>query len=204
MLLPLNANPYLLGTFLTFNMQIMRSSFRYNIFFVLLYLVGICFAGCNEDSKPVNNRITEKVSVTDLFLSYTDSVAKLPLNSFNKAGIVSLNKIFADKLPLTIYNGKQESDDKNIIVQPYQNNNTAAISAGMILLVPKSITDSLHVGDFTHHFGNIKKEESIAVTEQPLPVEINIDAHTSIKLTFNNNEKLDRAHVTMVEVLKYR
>ncbi|RBQ03840.1 hypothetical protein [Pedobacter miscanthi] len=204
MLLPLNANRYLLGTFLTFNMQIMRSSFRYNIFFVLLYLIGICFAGCNEDSKPVNNHVTEKVNITDLFLSYTDSVAKLPLNSFNKAGIVSLNKTFADKLPLTIYNGKQESDDKNIIVQAYQNNNTAAISAGMILLVPKSITDSLHVGDFTHRFGNIKKEESISVTEQPLPVEINIDAHTSIKLTFNNNEKLDRAQVTMVEVLKYR
>lgn len=204
MLLPLNANRYSLGTFLTFNMQIMRSSFRFNIFFVLLYLVGICFAGCNGDSKSVNNHVTEKVNITDLFLSYTDSVAKLPLNNFNKAGIVSLNKKFADKLPLTIYNGKQESDDKNIIVQPYQNNNTAAISAGMILLVPKSITDSLHVGDFTHRFGNIKKEESIAVTEQPLPVEINIDAHTSIKLTFNNNEKLDRAQVTMVEVFKYR
>ncbi|KRT15641.1 hypothetical protein ASU31_13330 [Pedobacter ginsenosidimutans] len=189
-------------------MQIMRSYFRFNMLLVLLYAVAACFVGCNgnskQDSKP-NNKIAEKASVTDLFLSYTDSVAKLPLNRFNEAGIVSLNKSFADKLPLSIYKGKQTNNDKNIIVQPYQNNNTATIIAGIILLVPKSITDSLHIGDFARHFGDIKKEKPmIGVTEQPRPVQINVNANTVIKLTFNDNEKLALAHVTMVEVLKYR
>jgi len=190
-------------------MQIMRSYFRFNMFFVLLYIVSACFVGCKgdgkQDSKPNDNKITEKVSVTDLFLSYTDSVAKLPLTRFNEAGIISLNKTFAAKLPLTIYNGKKYSDDKSIIVQPYQNNDTAAISAGIILLVPKSITDSLRIGDFTRHFGDVNKEKPmIGVTEQPRPVQINVNANTAIKLTFNDNEKLALAHVTMVEVLKYR
>jgi len=190
-------------------MKIMRSYFRFNMFLVLLYAVSACFVGCNgnnkQDSKPNNNKIAEKVNVTDLFLSYTDSVAKLPLNRFNEAGIVSLNKLFADKLPLSIYQGKQTNNDKNIIVQPFQNNDTATIIAGIILLVPKSITDSLHIGDFTRHFGDLKKEKPmIGVTELPRPVQININANTVIKLTFNNNEKLALAHVTMVEVLKYR
>ncbi|GGH19066.1 hypothetical protein GCM10007422_43660 [Pedobacter zeae] len=190
-------------------MQFMRSYFRFNVFFVLLYAVSTCFAGCNgngkEENKPGNNKATAKANVTDLFLSYTDSAAKLPLDRFNEAGITSLNKTFAGKLPLTIYDGKEHRDDKSIVIQPYKNNDIATISAGMILLVPKSITESLRIGDFTRHFGEIKKEKPlIGITEQPLPVEISIDAHTSLKLTFNNNEKLDQAHVTMVEILKYR
>ncbi|MGN8058236.1 hypothetical protein ACTJKN_18285 [Pedobacter sp. 22163] len=187
----------------------MRSYFRFNIFFVLLFTVSACFVGCNGDnkqgSKPNNDKIAEKVNVTNLFISYTDSVAKLPLNRFNETGIISLNKSFAGKLPLSIYQGKQTNNDKNIIVQPYQNNDTATIIAGIILLVPKSITDSLRIGDFTRHFGGIKIEKPmIGVTEQPRPVQINVNANTVIKLTFNDNEKLTLAHVTMVEVLKYR
>ena len=178
------------------------------MFFVLLYAVSACFVGCNVDNKqdkPNNNKIAEKASVTGLFLSYTDSVAKLPLNRFNETGIILLNKSFADELPLSIYKGKQTNNDQNIIIQPYQNNDTATIIGGIILLVPKSITDSLHIGDFTRHFRDLKKEKPmIGVTEQPRPVQINVDANTAIKLTFNDNEKLALAHVTMVEVLKYR
>jgi len=190
-------------------MQIMRSYFRFNIFFVLLFTVSACFVGCNgdskQDSKPKNDKIAEKVNVTDLFISYTDSVAKLPLNRFNETGIVLLNKSFAGKLPLSIYQGKQINNDQNIIVQPFQNNDTASLIAGIVLLVPKSITDSLRIGDFTRHFGGIKIEKPmIGVTEQPRPVQINVNANTVIKLTFNDNEKLALAHVTMVEVLKYR
>jgi len=187
----------------------MRSYFRFNMFFVLLYAVSACFVGCNgdskQDSRPGNNKIAEKVNVTDLFLSYTDSVAKLPLNKFNEAGILSLSKSFTDELPLSIYKGKQTNNDKNIIVQPYRNSDTATIIGGIIILLPKSITDSLHIGDFTRHFGDLKKEKPmIGVTELPRPVQINVNANTVIKLTFNNNEKLALAHVTMVEVLKYR
>ncbi len=187
----------------------MRSYFRFNVFFVLLYIVSACFSGCNRDSRqhsePNNNKVTAKTNVPDLFLSYTDSVAKLPLNRFNEAGIQSLNKAFAGKLPLSMYNGKQNNDDKSIVIQPYHNKDVSTIGAGIILLVPKSITDSLYIGDFTRHFGNIQQEKPmIGVTEQPRPVEIKLNANTSIRLTFNDNEKLALAHVTMVEVLKYR
>ncbi|KQM67159.1 hypothetical protein ASE74_06745 [Pedobacter sp. Leaf216] len=182
--------------------------FRFNILFVLLYALSACFVGCNGDHKQHktnNNQIAGKITVTDLFLSYTDSVAKIPLNRFNESNIISLNKSFANKLPLSIYKGEQNKNAQNIIVQSYQNNNASHIGAGAILLLPKFISDSLRVGDFTRHFGNIKKEKpTIGVTEQPLPVEINLNAYTSIKLTFNNNEKLELAQVTMVEVLKYR
>jgi len=190
-------------------MQIMYSYFRFNMFFVLLCAVSACFAGCKggskQTSKPNNNKVTGKVNVNDLFLTYTDSVSKLPLNRFNEAGILLLNKSFTAKLPLSIYKGEQTNNDQNIIVQPYQNNDTATITAGIILLVPKSITDSLYVGDFTRHFGDLKKEKPmIGVTEQPRPVQIDVNANTVIRLTFNDNEKLALAHVTMVEVLRYR
>lgn len=192
-------------------MKIMRSSFLFNISFVLICSASLCFCGCNgnvnQDSNNVGkNKVAAQKGVTNLFLSYTDSLIKLPLASFNEEGILSLNKRFEGNLPLIIYNGKKGGDRKSIVIQPYQNNGTATnITAGIILLLPKHIADSLHIGDFTRYFGNIKEEKpAIGVTEQPLPVEINVNGNTSLKLTFNNNEKLHLAQVTTVEVLKYR
>jgi len=172
-------------------------------------LILICCLSCNEDrTKNKNVRPADKKSenVTRLFLNYTDSVTKFPLSKLNEAGIISLNRKFAGKLPLAIYNGEQYHDDQNIIIQPYKNNGTeSTVKAGVILLVPKFLTDSLLIGDFTRHFGNIEEEkQTIGTTEQPLPVKINVDANTAIKLTFNPGEKLELAHVIMVEVLKYK
>lgn len=192
-------------------MKIMRSSFLFNISFLLIGSASLCLWGCNgnvnQDSNNVGkNKVAAQKGVTNLFLSYTDSLIKLPLASFNEEGILSLNKRFEGNLPLIIYNGKKGDDGKSIVIQPYQNKGTATnITAGIILLLPKHIADSLHIGDFTRYFGNIKEEQpAIGVTEQPLPVEINVNGNTSLKLTFNNNKKLHLAQVTTVEVLKYR
>ncbi|GAA4210861.1 hypothetical protein GCM10022289_38910 [Pedobacter jeongneungensis] len=172
-------------------------------------LILICCLSCNEDrTKNKNVLLANKKSesTTRLFLNYTDSVTKLPLAKLNEAGIISLNRKFTGKLPLAIYNGEQQHNNQNVIVQPYQNNGTEnMVKAGVILLVPKFLTDSLLIDDFTHHFGNIEEEkQTIGTTEQPLPVKINVDANTAMKLTFNPGEKLELAHVIMVEVLKYK
>jgi len=188
-------------------MKIMRLSGHLHMF-LLITTTGFCFLGCSggakqPDEKNVHQLLT-KASITDSFLAYTDSLTKLPLSKLNDTGIVPISKVFADKLPIIIYKGKEISND-SIIVQPYQNKDIATISAGIRLLVPRSITDSLTIGDFTRHFGNIKSEKPmIGITELPLPVEISVDTNTALKLTFNSNKKLELAHVTMVEVLKYR
>ncbi|WP_025145658.1 hypothetical protein [Pedobacter jeongneungensis] len=192
-------------------MKKMSLSSRFKLPVIICVLIFICCLSCTEDrtkNKKDNVSIIDKKSagVSQLFLDYTDSVTKLPSAKLNEAGITSLNRAFSGKLPLAIYNGKQYNNDKNIVVQSYKNNDTKSIiKSGVILLVPKFITDSLRIRDFTRHFGNIKEEKQmIGTTEQPLPVQINVDANTAMKLTFNPGEKLELAHVIMVEVLKYK
>lgn len=186
----------------------MRLSGRIYFFLVLIAATVLYFSGCSGADKQPDEKnghiLAEKVSITNSFLSYTDSLTRLSLSQLNRLGIVPINKRFAGQLPLSIYEGKAIGQD-SIIVQPYKNNDMASVQAGIRLLVPKSITDSLTIGDFTRYFGDIKKERPmIGTTEQPLPIEISINASTALKLTFNNSEKLELAHVTMVEVLKYR
>lgn len=186
----------------------MRLSGRLHMFLTLIAATILCFSGCSGNGKKPDEEngpmLAEKASINDSFLSYTDSLTKLPLSKLNDLGIVAINKAFANKLPIGLYSSKAIGHD-SIIVYPYKNNDIATVRAGIRLLVPQSITDSLTIGDFTRYFGDIRKEKPmIGVTEQPLPVQININANTALKLTFNNNQKLDLAHVTMVEVLKYR
>lgn len=185
----------------------MRLSGCLHMFLALIVAITLCFSGCRDrkqaEEKNVN-LLMQKKSIVASFLSYTNALTKLPLSKPNDQALVPINKAFADKLPITTYKGKAIADD-SIVVHVYKNNDIATISAGIRLLVPESITDSLTIGDFTRYFGSVKKEKPmIGITEQPLPVEISIDANTALKLTFNSNEKLELAHVTMVEVLKYR
>ncbi|WP_412465789.1 hypothetical protein [Pedobacter sp. KLB.chiD] len=189
-------------------MKMMRLSVRLYVFFVFTAVLVWCFAGCSGgDQKPdqqKGHQLAKKASTTDNFLSYTAALTKLPLSKFDNLGIVSTNKAFADKLPISIYKGEAIGHD-SIIVHPYKIGEVAHIKAAIRLLVAQSITDSLTIGDFTRYFGDIKKEKPlIGNTETPLPVEITVDANTALKLTFNNNKKLALAHVTMVEILKYR
>lgn len=186
----------------------MRLSGHLYMFHALIAATILCFSGCSGNGKQLNEKnghiFAEKVSVKDSFLSYTDSLTKLPLSKINDQGIVPVNKAFANKLPISLYKGEAIGHD-SIIVKPYKNNDIATIKAGIRLLVPQLIADSLTIGDFTRYFGDIKKEKPmIGTTELPLPVEININASTVLKLTLNNYKKLELAHVTMVEVLKYR
>jgi hypothetical protein len=189
-------------------MKIMCLSGRIHFFLTLIAVTVLCFLGCSGDGKKPDqqkgHKLAKKASSIDNFLSYTDALTKLPLSKFDSLGIVPTNKAFADKLPISIYKGEAIGHD-SIIVHPYKNSEVANIKAAIRLLVAQSITDSLTIGDFTRYFGDIKKEKPlIGNTETPLPVEITVDANTALKLTFNSNKKLALAHVTMVEVLKYR
>jgi len=189
-------------------MKMMRLPVRLYAFLVLTAAIVWCFSGCSGgDQKPdqqKGRKLAKNASSTDNFLSYTDALTKLPLSKFDSLGIVPTNKAFADKLPISIYKGEAIGHD-SIIVHPYKNGKVANIKGAIRLLVAQSITDSLTIGDFTRYFGDIKKEKPlIGNTEAPLPVEITVDANTALKLTFNSNKKLALAHVTMVEVLKYR
>lgn len=186
-------------------------NFRILDIFFLIFLLG-SFSGCSgdheqhqkkEDKLQVAN--DHKMSNSHLFLTYVDAVAKLPLQDFNEVNIQSINKKFSNQLPLVMYDPSKDDNGQSIVVQIYKNKGAAnKIKSGAILLVPKHITDSLHIADFTRYFGNIKKEKPlIGITEQPLPVQITISASTAIKLTFNDHEKIEQAKVIMVEVLKY-
>lgn len=191
-----------------------RSSFSFKIFPVVLgaLVVMAYFSGCSGGSNQISQKedklqtVNDNKTSTQQFLIYIDSIAKLPLAKFNEANILSLNKSFSGKLPLVFYHSGKLNEEKNIVIQYYRNqdlNNN--IKAGAIFLVPKPITDSLRIADFTGYFGSIKKEEPlIGTTAQPLPVQIAVTDETSIKLTFNDNEKIDQAHVISVEVLKYK
>lgn len=192
-------------------MKILSFSSKIGYAVIFTFLIN-CFLGCSgnqaQDQKkggrlqPVNDH---KVSTTHLFLTYIDSLAKLPLAQFNEAHIQSLNKTFSSKLMVEIYNDEKHDAEKSIVVQYYKNEEKAnKIKAGTICLIPESISDSLRVADFASYFGSIKEEKPlIGVTAQPLPVKIKVSESTTIKLTFNSHEKLDQAHVIMVEVLKY-
>jgi hypothetical protein len=189
----------------------LHSIFKVKVLSAIFCAIVLCFFSCNGNRaqhKQKEDKFQKNVHQTDsiqLFLTYIDSVSKIPLSKFSEASLISLNKKFSGKLPLVMYNSGKRDEDKNIIAQLYKNKDTInVIKAGAIFLLPKSVTDPLHIADFTRYFGSLKKEKPmIGVTEQPLPVQINVSASTSIKLTFNNNEKLDQARVIMVEVLKY-
>jgi hypothetical protein len=185
-------------------MKIMRLSGRLYLCHALIAAIVWCFSGCSGGDKKPDQQKAEKASIAHSFLSYTDALTKLSLSKFDSLGIVPINKAFSDKLPISMYKGEAIGHD-SIIVHPYKNNEIATIKAGIRLLVSMSITDSLTIGDFIRYFGDIKKEKPmIGNTEQPRPVEITVDANTALKLTFKDNKKLELAHVTMVEVLKYR
>ncbi|MFW0717152.1 hypothetical protein [Pedobacter sp. N23S346] len=186
-------------------------NFRILHIFFLIFLLG-SFSGCNGDHAPFQKKEymlqvanDKKMSDAHLFLTYIDSVAKLPLTKFSEANLIILNKKFSEYLPLVMHNLSKDDNGKNIVIQLYhKSDSTNTIQAGAIFLVPKHITDSLHIADFTRYFGSIKKEKPlIGITEQPLPVQITISASTAIKLTFNDHEKIEQSKVIMVEVLKY-
>lgn len=100
----------------------------------------------------------------------------------------------------------KEENKQDIIMQFYKNNQTSPeVESGMVILIPKTLTDSLAVLDFTHHFGPITDEKPlIRITEQPRPVHIKVSSDREIKLTFTNDINRDQAGVTMVEILNYR
>ncbi|MCX2432412.1 hypothetical protein [Pedobacter sp. GR22-10] len=179
---------------------------------IIFTFIISCFLGCSgnqdhhqkEESKLqlVDNH---KTGIADLFLNYIDSLVKLPLAQFNEPHIQALNKKFSGKLKLEIYHDEKHDSEKSIVVQYYKNGEKRnMIKAGVICLIPKPISDSLRIADFASYFGSIKEEKpEIGITAQPLPVKIKVSDSTTIKLTFNNHEKLDQAHVIMVEILKY-
>ncbi|WP_307450105.1 MULTISPECIES: hypothetical protein [unclassified Chryseobacterium] len=141
-----------------------------------------------------------------IFLTYLDSLVKLPAAEFNEAAMMSVHKKYAIELPLVIYDPAKEQNRQDIIIQYYKNNNTSnEVETGIILLIPETITDSLVVGDFTRYFGPITDEQPlIGITEQPRPVRIRVSPDRTIKLTFENNRNRDQAGVTRVEILNYR
>ncbi|MGO4877699.1 hypothetical protein [Pedobacter sp. AJM] len=185
--------------------------FSYTIIhaFIFTFIMG-AFLGCSENQthdqkkreKSVND---QKAGSTHVFLTYIDSLTKIPLNQFNEPRIQSLNKKFSAKLMVEIYNDEKHDAEKSIVVQYYKNEEQAnKVKAGMICLIPESISDSLRIADFAAYFGKINEEKPlIGITAQPLPVKIKVSESTTLKLTFNSHEKLDQAHVIMAEVLKY-
>ncbi len=182
---------------------------RKSIYLTLPAFILGAFLSCSGDhaqnrkNKSVLPEVKEmKAGRPKVFLAYIDSVAKLPDTKFNEAGIRSLNKKFLHTLPLVIYDSLKEEKAQDIVMQYYRNKETnPTIHSEMIFLVPESMTDSLTVGDFMGYFGSIRKEiPLIGVTAQPLPVYIDVSPGRSIQLTFNNNEKQDKAGVIEVVV----
>jgi len=183
------------------------------IYYILFACILSCFLSCNEDKNQSqkNNSIIPVVkeweaSRANVFLTYIDSVSKLPEPKFNETGIRSLNKRFLSKLPLMMNDPTKEENGQKIIIQYYKNKELQSkMGSEIIFLIPETITDSLVVADFKEYFGHIKNEKLlIGVTAQPLPIYIAVSSDRAIKLTFNNNDKQDRAGVTTVEVLNYR
>ena len=193
-----------------------RSSFIFKsnrIYYILFTCMLSCFLSCNEDKNQSqkNNSIIPVVkeleaSQAEVFLTYIDSVSKLPEAKFNEAGIRSLNKNFLSKLPLVMHDPTKEENGQNIIIQYYNNKELQSkMGSEIIFLIPEALTDSLVVADFTDYFGHIKTEKPlIGVTTQPLPVHIRVSSDREIKLTFRNNGSQNLAAVTTIEVLNYR
>ncbi|WP_131450844.1 hypothetical protein [Chryseobacterium sp. FH1] len=184
-----------------------------SIYFILSAFMLNSFLGCKEENSRSNKKdsIIHKVKEVEtdqnkLFLTYVDSVSKLPEAKFTEAGIRSLNKRFFNKLPVVMYDPTKEDNGQSIIIQ-YHKDKEEYLKMGseIIILIPETITDSLVVADFTDYFGSIKNEKPlIGVTAQPLPVFIQVSSNRAIKLTFKNNEDKNQAGVTAVEVLNYR
>ncbi len=182
------------------------------LYCIFVTLLLTCSISCKESNTlnyrrqytaknpNINNPVKAK-----LILTYIDSIIKLPNAKFNDAGIRSLNKRFLSELPLAMHDSVKGDNRKDIIIQFYRCKEPyPEVGSGIILLIPKAISDSLVVSDFTNYFGNIKNEKTyMSITAQPLPVYINVSSERSIKLTFNNNEKQSKAAVTTVELLNH-
>lgn len=184
-----------------------------SIYYILFAFILSSFLSCKDDKNQSqkNKSIISKAKKLEdnqakTFLTYVDSVSKLPEAKFNEAGIRSLNKRFLNRLPLVMYDPTKDENGQRIIIQYYKNNETyIKVESGIIFLIPETITDSLVVADFTDYFGSIKNEKPlIGITAQPLPVHIQVSSTRAIKLTFKNNENHNQAGVTTVEVLNYR
>lgn len=170
-----------------------------------------CFLSCRGDrAQNYKERTPEakeiKESKAGIFLNYLDALAKLPDPTFNEAGIKSVNQNYISELPLVMHDSIKEENKQDIIMQYYKNNQTSPeVESGTVILIPRTLTDSLAVLDFTHHFGPITDEKPlIRITEQPRPVHIKVSSDREIKLTFTNDINRDQAGVTMVEILNYR
>lgn len=182
-----------------------------NIYYFLFAGILSSFLSCNEDKSKSqkNSSVTPEVNERKTkqawpFLTYIDSVSKLPEAKFNEAGILSLNKRFLSRLPLVMHDSIKGDNRKDIVIQYYRSKEYPKVGSGIIFLIPEAIADSLVVSDFTNYFGSIKSEKThIGITAQPLPVYITVSSERSIKLTLNNNENQSQAAVTTVEVLDY-
>ena len=157
----------------------------------------------NQDSSQQSADVTE-VKVPQLFLTYIDSVTRVPVEKFNEASLIAFNHEFSNRLPLMMHDPSKVDNGKNIVMQVYRHDNAIdSIQAGAVFLLPKVISDSLSVGDFTRYFGKTKPEKPmIGVTAQPLPVQIDVFPGTSLKLTYNDHANRAEAKVVTVEVLK--
>ncbi len=187
------------------------SYLRFKVFPLVILMALLClFFSCNREPQKNERKHQaadlQEIKDSQLFLTYVDSVAHLPLVKFSEANLNALNHKFSDRLPLIMHHPSKEDDGKNIVIQLYHNNGvTDTIKAGAIFLVPKSISDSLIVEDFTRYFRKLKTEKPlIGVTAQPLPVMLDLSPGTSLKLTFNDNKDIAKAKVVTVEVLKFR
>jgi len=169
------------------------------------------FVSCNnakQEHKEANQAKASKnqqASRLQMFINYIDEIAKLPLTDFDQSHIEALNQVAPASLRLVVFAGEQ-ANEASIIMQAYRNNDSAnPVKAGAIFLLPKSLSDSSRVADFTNHFGGLKKEDAtIAASGQPLPVNLKVDDATALKLTINHNKQLSQANVITVEVLKYK
>lgn len=176
------------------------------------FTLGFFLSGNGENFQGMKNSavITEvkenKAHQTVVFLTYIDSIVKLPDARFNMPGIWSLNKIFLSELPLVMHEHAKEESRQNILLQYYENKKASLeVESGIVFLIPEALTDSLVVADFTDYFGSIENEKRLmGVTAQPLPVYIRVTPKRKIKLTFKNNENQDQAGLTAVEVVNYR
>lgn len=183
------------------------------LYYILPACMLTCFLSCRGDRAQNYKESTNipevkeiKESKAGIFLTYLDALVKLPDATFNKAGIKSVNQKYVSELPLVMHDSIKEENKQDISMQYYKNNQTSPeVESAMVILIPKNITDSLAVLDFTYHFGPITDEKPlIGITEQPRPVHIKVASDREIKLTFRNKINRDQAGVTMVEILNYR
>ncbi|WP_343658115.1 hypothetical protein [Chryseobacterium sp.] len=183
------------------------------LYSILTVFISSCFLYCKGDhAQNYRNRtnileVRESIGNTSqIFLVYLDSLVNFPDTKFNEPTIRSFNTRYVSQLPLVMYDSLKAQSSDSILIQYYKSEQpNPQVESGIRFLIPKTISDSLVVSDFTSHFGPATNEKPlIGITKYPLPVRIRTSRDREIKLTLKNNVSREHAGVIMLEILNYK